>query len=197
LLHGDFGRREIERMFTNVSFICFNYDRCIEHYLFWAVRGLGVPETEAAEIVRRVPIVHPYGTLGPLPWQTDRNDGVAFGATGVHLPSIAGRIRTFTEEIADANDINRIQSTLCEARQIVFLGFAFYEQNMGLLKRSTQQPAMVRATAYGFSEVDRGDIHHKLLQQFHPSSSVFVHDLKCAAFFDQHQRVLTRGVYGS
>jgi hypothetical protein len=39
-LQSGFNRRELEQVFSNVGFIIFNYDRCIEQYLYWGSIGL-------------------------------------------------------------------------------------------------------------------------------------------------------------
>src|SRR3990172_1198198 len=54
-----------------ISFVTFNYDRSLEHFLFTALmRRYGKPEQDVAAVLQRIPIVHVYGDLGPLPWQT-------------------------------------------------------------------------------------------------------------------------------
>lgn len=62
-------KEEISNIGENVSIICFNYDRCIEYYLIEAIcqAYIGVEYAQAHEIVFRMNIIHPYGTLGGLP----------------------------------------------------------------------------------------------------------------------------------
>lgn len=57
-------------LLKTLCIINFNYDRCIEHFLFWAVQDLyHKSESEAAEILVGLNIFHPYGSVGVLPWQ--------------------------------------------------------------------------------------------------------------------------------
>ena len=53
-----------------VSFITFNYDRTIEHFLHTALCNTYKKHPElCAEQMSRIPIVHLHGRLGRLPWQ--------------------------------------------------------------------------------------------------------------------------------
>jgi hypothetical protein len=138
LCFGGFERTET-RIYENVSFVTFNYDRCIEQYLFWALRGLGLPEREAAKITGKVQIIHPYGSLGRLPWQTHEASIVEFGAKeGVDLPTVASGIRTYHEEIVDLTRQAVIEELFAAAETLVFLGFAYHDQNLALLRPKTQ-----------------------------------------------------------
>jgi hypothetical protein len=58
---------DITQIFTNVSFITFNYDRCLEQYLFHAIKDLyRTSETETAKIMGAIEIHRPYGQVGLL-----------------------------------------------------------------------------------------------------------------------------------
>src|SRR3954468_1859832 len=75
-------------------------------------------------------IRHPYGFVGALPFQ-DQREGVPFGAEPVSVKTldIAGRIKTFTEQTNDAEAEEAIRSLIRDADKIIFLGFAFHELN--------------------------------------------------------------------
>jgi hypothetical protein len=61
-------RSEIDNLFDNVSFISFNYDRCIEHFLLDAIKNYYVvTDQKAIELVGKINIFHPYGKVGTLP----------------------------------------------------------------------------------------------------------------------------------
>jgi hypothetical protein len=64
-------RSQVERCLDDLSIIRFNYDRSIEHFLPWAmVMAFGMELKEAQAIVAaKLRIIHPYGTIGQLPWQ--------------------------------------------------------------------------------------------------------------------------------
>ena len=53
-----------EKLFDNIGVVCFNYDRCIEHYLTCELmRSFSIERKEAADLVNRLTIWHPYGTI--------------------------------------------------------------------------------------------------------------------------------------
>lgn len=62
-------KAEINNIFSNVSFINFNYDRCVEHFIFHAIKNyysLSLSETQ--DVLELLKIIHPYGQIGKLPW---------------------------------------------------------------------------------------------------------------------------------
>jgi hypothetical protein len=142
---------EIDTIGQNITIICFNYDRCIEWYLERAiVRAYpGTSDGKARDIVRYINIIHPYGTLGSL-------SEFPFGQVR-KLGAMADNIQTWSETVRDPNTVRAIQRAIGKADQIVFLGFAFANQNMELLR----SPAEIRderhvrayATGYGLHQV--------------------------------------------
>lgn len=118
---------------SRVSFINFNYDRCLEHYLFDWLKGYsGLAASEASRLVGNLTVVRPYGTVGPLP--QSESEGVHFGQDlgRVDLNALAANILTFSEERKSGVD-TAVRSIMREARQLIFLGCAYHPQNMKLL----------------------------------------------------------------
>lgn len=63
----EFGQNE-------VSFITFNYDRTVEHFLATSVgNSFGKSMDKVAKVMKNIPIIHLHGRLGYLPWQNDKN----------------------------------------------------------------------------------------------------------------------------
>lgn len=124
---------QLDRAFSNVSFICFNYDRCIETALHLALMHYGrLSGGEAKAMLAHLPIWHPYGSVGkPI---DDASGGFSERPLDpsevVH--SAAG-IRTFTEGMADTGELGKMREALHQADQIVFLGFSYGKDNMKLL----------------------------------------------------------------
>src|SRR5262249_41066913 len=154
-------REQAELAFTNLSLINFNYDRTVEHYLYFALQRYGRVSAEvAANAVASLKQVRPYGSIGNLPWQ--HNPGPPFGGspTGDNLFSIAQKnIRTYTEQQHEGTD-QKINEVLETARLVVFLGFGFHTQNMDVLKPKFGtniygQVQTVIATTKGLIEEDR------------------------------------------
>jgi hypothetical protein len=148
-----------EEIFRNVAFISFNYDRCIEHFMYWAARALfGLDEAATVKAMCALTVHHPYGQLGPLPWQAGRSEGIPFGQQGLSadsLVALADDVRTFTEQIQSGAPLQAIRADMELAERIVFLGFGFHAQNMDLLTPAEPcQATEVFATTFEQSESD-------------------------------------------
>lgn len=125
-------KHEARDVLNGVSFVVFNYDRCLEQFLYHALAdSLDLPAAEAKAVFESIPIEHVYGGLGPLPFQTG-SGAVPFGETRVPITRLATQIRTYTEEVSGTS-ATIINGLLSDAEQLVFLGYAFHEQGMKLL----------------------------------------------------------------
>ncbi|MBX9797357.1 hypothetical protein [Sphingomonas sp.] len=149
-------RQNISKVFDNLRFVIFNYDRCFEQYIWIALQSyFGVSGEEASDVLSGVSFIHPYGTLGPLPWQS-KDESVAFGEFNVNqLSGMASRIRTFTESVQ--SDIgSSVKDAVEWADTIVILGFGYLDQNIQLLSPgSTACSNRVFSTALNVSGPDQ------------------------------------------
>lgn len=75
----------VDQVADNVTIVSFNYDRCLEQYLVDALsQTYRLTYADAHQIVSRIRIIHPYGSLGRLPagrFHARGPDEVAFGST--------------------------------------------------------------------------------------------------------------------
>src|SRR5262249_8330564 len=134
-------KESVRHIFDNVSFIVFNYDRCLEHFLSKALPKLyGIRDEEALEIVRGLPILHPYGIVGDAQFGFGRTD---------YFASV-NAIKTYTEQINDRDVIAKLVAEVERAECIVFLGFAFHSQNIQMLKppKRPERLKFIYGTAY-------------------------------------------------
>jgi hypothetical protein len=147
-------------IFKHLTIVNFNYDRCVEHFLFHAIQAWSLKnEQEIAELMKGLNIYHPYGSVGDLPWQS--GEGIEFGseANEFRLLESSSRIRTFNEEVEDKTKIEEIRKAIATANRVIFLGFHFHPQNMDLIKPSiapsvTADIPMAYATAFHRSSSD-------------------------------------------
>ena len=155
-------------LFTNVRFVVFNYDRCLELVLLHAIQDYyGLDDQAAAEVLSKVDIVHPYGSIGDL--TSSREGGVPFGYGDADLLKVSRGIRTFTESVETAT-MERARAAVAEADVLIFLGFGFLPQNMDLLVPGDERKATrVHATTHGFSETDKLVIKDRLMQFVRPA----------------------------
>lgn len=194
---------EADKVFENVGFIVFNYDRCLEIFLTRALSVyFRIEIEEAKSIVNKIDIVHPYGSLGDYADTTHR--GVVFGDDDCNLLSVAKRILTFSESIEDENLVAKIKEMVREAETLVFLGFGFHEQNMDLLgdevskleKRTNIE--RVYATTHGLSSSDaqvvKNQIAHLLKgrpQRPRDDYSILTYGGECRHLFAEYWRSLS------
>jgi hypothetical protein len=155
-------KNDLEKIFENVAFITFNYDRCIEHYIaLWLANYYHISEQEAQLLVNKMMIIHPYGKIGALPWEmvSAGQKTVPFGhkLNAKELLEAYNNIRTFTEKTSNEVEIEQIQKLLNEAQRIVYLGFSFGEMNMELmaLKERNPIPKQIIATCVDMPEPNK------------------------------------------
>jgi hypothetical protein len=188
----------LDYIFENLSIINFNYDRCIEHYLPFSLAnyyGLSVAATQS--IMASLTMYRPYGSVGRLPWQAGDAPSVPFGGGSVkQLAEIVQQVRTFTESVADGDELSAMKNAIAEADRIVFLGFAFHRQNVELISQATGGHTEVVATAYMISRSDKDVISRELATAFEfqglfSDKRITLADLTCADFFKEYWRTLT------
>ena len=117
--------------------------------------------------MKTVTIIHPYGSIGSI-------ERVPFGVSE-HNPtnyvSLASEIKTYTEQVEDKTALVQMQNCVDSAECIVFLGFAYHEQNMDLLRPDKPLARKeIYGIAFGMSEADKLAVINELNGSF-PSQS--------------------------
>ena len=191
---------QLEQRFSTIAFIVFNYDRCLEHYLYRSIQNYyGLSSDAAGNLVSSIKIYHPYGTVGSLPWSSDQPK-VGFGAEPVvgQLGDLAEQIRTFTEGTdPQLSEVLAIRNHVAEADKLLFLGFAYHRQNINLLKSEekfrSNPNARCWGTAYGISDNDRPSIERELKDLYGTNTphEMQIRDLKCRGLFETYSRDLS------
>jgi len=133
---------------NNVSFITFNYDRSLEHYLLTCIKySYDKSEKEAADTLQFIPIIHLYGTLGHLPALGNDKNNRPFNqvSTSKEIETCIDNIKIIHEgvDLEKDKEFNKAYKLITDARMICFLGFGYDEINLSRLKLqeilSTQQ----------------------------------------------------------
>jgi hypothetical protein len=196
MLFNDVTVDQVKHVFDNVSFIIFNYDRCVEAYLEQAVWSyFRLPREQAQELVRGLLVLHPYGQLGPLPWQ-EGSAKIGFGdvATFESGGSYIENIRTFSEQVTEHSIFDQIKQEMATASTIVFLGFAYHPLNMKVLKPDMAVAKTVFGTDKGISHLDlesvRVQIATDLLWGNGANVRVQAQQLSCVGLLDAFSRTL-------
>ncbi|MFZ6843248.1 hypothetical protein [Undibacterium sp. RuTC16W] len=156
-------KEELIEKLRRIRVVSFNYDRTLEHFLYNSLRHYyDLDLSETTNILKNLIVLHPYGTVGNLPWQ-DTNNSVPYGGdTSVHeLLRLSQGIKTFTEGTRlETSQISEIRSVVWNADTLVFLGFAYHELNMKLLFDESRAPETrytnsVFGSAFGISESNK------------------------------------------
>lgn len=191
---------DVAHRLSLVTLVVFNYDRCVEHFLYLALQNYyRINGEQAAELLRNIRVFHPYGSVGPLPWHA-KSGGIAFGdePTPTALFDLSNGIKTFTEGTdPDSSEIRELRERLRRARIVLFLGFAYHRQNLELLKpdgkvHDDADQVKYFGTASGLSRSDCDVVTEGLVKLAGASHANIVlrNDLKCAPFFSEYWRSL-------
>jgi hypothetical protein len=187
-------KKTSKNIFDQVSFIVFNYDRCLEFFLLNALQRLyGIREAEATDICGTLNIVHPYGVI---------DTSVPYGSTQANCVALADGIKTYTEQIDDKKTTQAIVEKVEQAETIVFLGFAYHDQNMKLLEpiNKFQGRKPIYGTAFGMSDSDVGVVVNQIEDWISrqgpalfepPKTTLIENKLKCAELFDYYAKSFT------
>lgn len=192
----------LQERLSKLSFVVFNYDRCLEHFLYHSIQNVyGLSPESAADLMKSVSILHPYGVIGRLPWQGGEQT-IEFGAEAhsSELLALANGIKTFTEGTdPDSSDILSIRAQIPSASVVLFLGFAYHQQNLDLIRSESPHPDpdVVRyyGTAYGMSTSDSDMVASDLVRvgSAKPEHIVIRNDLTCDGIFREYWRSLSLG----
>jgi hypothetical protein len=191
-------KNELTERFKSITLIIFNYDRCIEHFICYALQNYyRISGVEAAELVKNINIYHPYGDVGTLPW-VDQNGAMEFGVepNANQLLELSKKIKTFTEGTdPKASKISEIRKHMGIANRVVFLGFAFHKLNMQLITPefplSPIKEAKCFATTSGISDSDKEVIDEQINELYRGRIKVNMANMYCGDFFAEYWRSLS------
>lgn len=190
-------KTDIDNIFDNISFVSFNYDRCIEHYLPYSISNYyGVQLDRVRTLMPKLQIHRPYGIAGYLPWMGKSGDPSHFEHSSANaLAEAAGLIRTFTEGVEKPDTLENMRNELSMAERVIFLGFAFHPQNMSILKCKLPQNAEFLATAQGLSVSDKRVVAENIGDTFglRPDRTrrISIAGLSCNDLFNSFWRTIT------
>ncbi len=155
---------EPECIFRNLAIISFNYDRSLEYYLLHALmRRFLIAKEKAEQIMKSLSIYHPYGAVGPLPWEVT-GSAIHYGGEEYHgelLRSSEG-LRTFSEGVEEGF-AGKIREEIKAATTILLIGFGYAPINMDLLRVTGDLvPKPVYATAFDIHPTEKDTLRRSL-----------------------------------
>lgn len=126
-------KSNLEQIFENLTVISFNYDRCIQHFLTHAISTNFIISVDAAkEIVKKLRIFFPYGSVGP--YLPTAGSSIGFGADALpNINNILDGLKTYTEQIEDSTTLTEFRNAIAESETLIFLGNQYHDTNINLI----------------------------------------------------------------
>jgi hypothetical protein len=145
---------------NQVSFVTFNYDRSLEHFLCTSLsNNFGRRLDACAKVLASVPIVHLHGRLGYLPWQN--KNGRAYGDRHITVQAVEACVREMRvvhEDITDRDkDFTEAKQLLKDAKRVYLMGFGFGAKNVERIGLESLKPEVFYGTAYGLTSLETAD----------------------------------------
>ena len=191
--------KSLQSRLSCITLVVFNYDRCIEQFLFHSLQNYyRISKEEAKILVNSINIYHPYGSLGKLKSLDD--DGIDFGAevNDLVLKKIYHEIKTFTEGTnPDSSEIVNIRDAIASCEILLFLGFSYQKQNLRLIKPINDEKyrdkiTMCFGTSYGISESSTNRLFDELATFSNLSKErIYLNKSKCVDLFHEYWRDLS------
>ncbi len=148
LLTKNIRKANIDTIFDNITVINYNYDRSLEHFLVHAIsKNYIIGITEATNIVRKLVIYRPYGTI---------DQSVEFGSDRLlDVDNILSNLKTYSEQVNDVAGLHQVKQAIQDSHVIVLLGMAYHQNNMFLLQcECNMEDKIIYATRHGISQND-------------------------------------------
>ncbi|MCT2399017.1 hypothetical protein [Novosphingobium mangrovi (ex Huang et al. 2023)] len=194
LLMSGVQRNNIKEAFENVRFVIFNYDRCLEQFIWMALQDyFDIDGEEAAEVLEDVRFNHPYGSLGVLPWRGQSEANLPLGGgDDLDYWKIGKRLQTFTESVR-SQVVHNVAQAVHSADTLLVLGFGYLDQNLQLLRPQMRGNAKrAISTAYGVSDADQRILKQALLTLGNQSPEMtYLEPGSCSELFDHFHLMLS------
>jgi hypothetical protein len=157
---------------NRLSVITLNYDRSFEHFLATALYNsnhTSCTEQRAEDAVTKIPIVHLYGQLAYLPWQSPVSSH-SYKANPMRrfrpdrryadVNQAAAAIKVISDkrdaELETDSDFLKAWKVIREAETICFFGFGYNRANLQRLRINNADPrCKMLGTAFDLPETDK------------------------------------------
>lgn len=161
---------------NKIGIITYNYDRSLESFLYYSLLASykeGSYPEECVLKLNEIPIVHMYGRLDPLPWES--KDGRPYGKSCSRdkLFEMSNDIRLIQE--ATKEEIpTQANALIKNAKKVYFLGLDLRRrENLELLDLSLLRGKQVLSTAYDLKHGERNNISSYLTTK--TENATFIH----------------------
>jgi hypothetical protein len=183
-----------------ISFITFNYDRSLEYFLYDSFdcsfsEFSEKKEFNVAQYLKKLKILHVYGQIAPLKWQSSEGVDYAPVINEDLLQKASKNIRTIYEEKQNP-ELTEAQKILKDADQIFFLGFGYAPENMevlGLPGAISPVKCWVFGTAFGLNETEINHIRKQIIKgvqfdrlDFSKEKRIVIKPMDCVELLRNH-----------
>lgn len=171
---------------NNVSFITFNYDRSLEHFLYESLfnsfNGIGAGKIQ--EQINKLRVIHVFGQIAGLDWQ-ELESRIEYGRdiNLIDIQRLADKLRIIYEE-EENPALEEARELISKANRVFFLGFGYAKENCEVLKLPEVLNAKPRiyGTALDFTTKEIQSIRG----MFHQHSVVHIHNLDSLALLREY-----------
>lgn len=121
---------------NDVSFITFNYDRSLEHFLYDSLISSfsGIPTDKIIEQLNQIKICHVFGQVGPLEWQGQYSETeYRVSVNNINVDALCDKIHIVHEK-GENPKLEEAQEIISKANRVFFLGFGYAEENLNALR---------------------------------------------------------------
>ncbi len=153
---------------NKVSFITFNYDRSLEHFLYTCFsngHNFNNYDITPLELFKEIPIKHVYGKVAKLDWEREGEELCIEYKGYIQDYNTLDRLKDNIHLIDERDGkINiEIGNLIINAERIFFLGFSYADENLAMLDipEVLNQKHRIYGTAFGMTENEINKIKSK------------------------------------
>jgi hypothetical protein len=125
---------------NDVSFITFNYDRSLEHFLYESLINAfnSIDKTKIIEQLNQLRIIHVFDQVAGLDWQDLPGDSPGrikyrYPVERLSVVKLASNLKIIYEENNNP-ELEECYKLIGNAKRIFFLGFGYSKENLEILK---------------------------------------------------------------
>ena len=176
---------------NNASFITFNYDRSLEHFLYESLlnsfNGIGAGKIQ--EQINKLRVIHVFGQIAGLEWQ-ELEGRIEYGRdiNLIDVQRLGDKLRIIYEE--NENPVfEEARKLISEAKRVFFLGFGYAKENREVLKipeiLNTEQK--IYGTALNFKKKEIKSIKNIFPQSSPPYvPTTYIENMDCLTLLREY-----------
>jgi hypothetical protein len=152
---------------NKVTFVTFNYDRSLEHFLFESLSNAfgSAPKDEIINQLRLINVFHVYGVIDKLAWQGGSTE-YKVNYSLATLKKMKDNVKLIHERIdLDSREMKR---AMHNTKRFYILGFGYAEENLDVLgiRKLLDGDQKIYGTALGMTEKEISEIRQYLRMNF-------------------------------